>query len=157
MEGFVNFGMRPWLRRIIARMMAIIPAAITVYLFGQQGTFTLLILSQVILSMQLPFAVIPLIQFTSNRRRMGAFANKVWVQALAWIMAVIIVVLNAQVYWEWIVNSRGNRWLLWLGGAPLGILLLALVAWVTLEPMLSGWLHRTGPAPPSLPHSVRAG
>ena len=157
MEGFLNFRMRPWLRRLITRMMAIIPAAITVYLFGQQGTFKLLILSQVILSMQLPFAVIPLIHFTSNRRRMGTFANKIWVQALAWIMAVIIVVLNAQVYWEWIANSRGNRWLLWLAVAPLGVLLLALLAWVTLEPALSAWLHRTGRAPLSLPQSVGAG
>src|SRR5260370_40856587 len=142
MEGFVNFGMRPWLRRIITRMMAIIPAAITVYLFGEQGTVKLLILSQVILSMQLPFAVIPLIHFTSNRRRMGAFANKVWVQALAWIMAVIIVVLNGQGYWGWIVNSPANGRLLWLGVGPLVILLLAPLAWVPRVPMPSAWIHR---------------
>ena len=157
MEGFLNFRMRPWLRRIITRMMAIVPAAITVYLFGQQGTFKLLILSQVILSMQLPFAVIPLIHFTSNRGRMGAFANRLWVQALAWGMAAIIVALNAQVYWEWIANSRGNRWLLWLGVAPLGILLVALLAWVTLQPALSAWIRRTGRAPLSLPEPVGAG
>ena len=155
MEGFLNFRMRPWLRRIITRMMAIVPAAITVYLFGQQGTFKLLILSQVILSMQLPFAVIPLIHFTSNRRQMALFANKVWVQALAWIMAAIIVVLNVQVYREWIANSSGK--LLWLAVAPLGVLLLALLAWVTLEPMYSAWLRRTGRAPLSLPQPVGAG
>jgi manganese transport protein len=157
MEGFLDFRMRPWLRRMITRMMAIVPAAITVYLFGQQGTFKLLILSQVILSMQLPFAVIPLIHFTSNRRKMGLFVNKVWVQALAWSMAVIIVVLNAQVYREWIAGSSGNRWLLWFAVAPLGAILLALLAWVTLEPMFSAWLHRTGRAPLSLPQSVGAG
>jgi manganese transport protein len=116
-----------------------------------------LILSQVILSMQLPFAVIPLIHFTSNWRRMGTFANSVWVQALAWSMAAIIVVLNAQVYWEWITNSRSNRWLLWLAVARLGVLLLALLAWVTIEPMFSAWMRRTGRAPLSLPQSVGAG
>src|SRR5258708_2226489 len=76
MEGFLNFRMRPWLRRLLTRMMAITPAAITVYLSGAQGTFKLIILSQVILSMQLPFAVIPLIHFTSDRGRMGTFSNK---------------------------------------------------------------------------------
>src|SRR5213080_4867419 len=96
MEGFLNFRMRPWLRRLLTRMMAITPAAITVYLSGAQGTFKLIILSQVILSMQLPFAVIPLIHFTSDRRRMGSFANKMWVQILAWITAAIIVGLNLQ-------------------------------------------------------------
>jgi len=161
MEGFLNFRMRPWLRRIMTRMMAIVPAAITVYLFGQQGTFKLLILSQVILSMQLPFAVIPLIHFTSNRRQMALFVNKAWVQALAWIMAVIIVVLNVQVYREWIANSSGK--LLWLAVAPLGVLLLALLAWVTLEPMYSAWVRRTTrrttrrTALAPLPESVGAG
>src|SRR4029453_7478902 len=81
MEGFLNFRMRPWLRRLLTRMMAIVPAAITVYLAGQEGTFKLLILSQVILSMQLPFAVIPLIHFTNDRDRMGSFANSFWVRS----------------------------------------------------------------------------
>jgi manganese transport protein len=157
MEGFLNFRMRPWLRRIITRMMAIVPAAITVYLAGQQGTFKLLILSQVILSMQLPFAVIPLIHFTSNRRQMGLFANKAWVQVLAWSMAIIIVALNAQVYVEWIGDSKGNPWQLWLAVVPLGAILLSLLAWVTLEPMFSAWMRRTGRAPLSLPQAVGAG
>ena len=68
----------------MTRTLAIIPAAITIYIAGDQGTFRLLILSQVILSMQLPFAVIPLVHFTSDRKRMGAFANRVWVQVLSW-------------------------------------------------------------------------
>ncbi|HET8546545.1 MAG TPA: Nramp family divalent metal transporter, partial [Bryobacteraceae bacterium] len=74
MEGFLNFRMRPWLRRLITRMLAVIPAAITIWSAGEEGTYKLLILSQVILSLQLPFAVIPLIHFTSDRRRMGDFA-----------------------------------------------------------------------------------
>ena len=75
MEGFLNFRMRPWLRRLVTRALAIVPAAFTIYFAGDQSTFGLLILSQVILSMQLPFAVIPLIHFTSDRARMGSFAN----------------------------------------------------------------------------------
>ena len=71
MEGFLNIRMRPWLRRLITRTIAIIPAALVIYISGDKGTYQLLILSQVILSMQLPFAVIPLIHFTSDRRRMG--------------------------------------------------------------------------------------
>src|SRR5207245_9127697 len=94
MEGFLNFRMRPWLRRLVTRSLAIIPAAFTIYFAGDGSTYHLLLLSQVILSMQLPFAVIPLIHFTSDRRRMGDFANQLWVTILAWITAAIIVSLN---------------------------------------------------------------
>src|SRR6266581_251426 len=128
MEGFLNFRMRPWLRRLLTRMMAITPAAVTVYLSGAEGTFKLLILSQVILSMQLPFAVIPLIHFTSDRRRMGAFANRLWVNILAWITAAIIVVLNLRLvvsaFSDWLAVAGNYRWLIWLGVAPLGTALL---------------------------------
>ena len=75
MEGFLNFRMRPWLRRLITRMVAVVPAALTILYTGEHGAYQLLILSQVILSMQLPFAVIPLIQFTGDRKRMGTFAS----------------------------------------------------------------------------------
>ena len=99
MEGFLNFRMRPWLRRFITRMVAIIPAAATIWLAGEEGTYRLLILSQVILSMQLPFAVIPLVHFTNDRRRMGAFANPGWLKLLAWSVATIIVALNMRLIW----------------------------------------------------------
>jgi manganese transport protein len=95
MEGFLNLRMLPWLRRLITRLLAIIPAVITVIFFGQAGTAKLLILSQVILSLQLSFAVVPLVQFTSDRRKMGEFANPRWLQALAWITAAVIAFLNA--------------------------------------------------------------
>src|SRR6266567_107221 len=131
MEGFLNFRMRPWLRRLLTRMMAITPAAITVYLAGAQGTFKLIILSQVILSMQLPFAVIPLIHFTSDRRRMGAFANKMWVQVLAWVSATIIVVLNlwlvVAAFGDWLTAAGSRAWMIWLGLAPLGAMLILLL------------------------------
>jgi manganese transport protein len=136
MEGFLNFRMRPWLRRLITRMVAIVPAAITVWISGEQGTYKLLILSQVMLSMQLPFAVIPLIKFTSNRERMGdEFVNPGWVKALAWTAAIIIVSLNV-----WLVIRTFGDWLeaagpmLWIVLGPLAVGLSALLVYVTVQP-----------------------
>jgi len=162
MEGFLNFRMRPWLRRLLTRMMAITPAAITVYLSGQEGTFKLLILSQVILSMQLPFAVIPLIHFTSDRNRMGNFANKVWVQILAWVSAIIIVGLNIRlvvgVLGDWFSATKGaEKWLIGAVLAPFCALLAALLVWVTFEPWLKAWITRAGRSPLYLPESVGVG
>jgi manganese transport protein len=94
MEGFINLRIRPWLRRLVTRLIAIIPAIIVVALYGQTGTGPLLILSQVVLSLQLPFAVFPLVMFTSDPRKMGAFANALWVKVLAYGVAVIIAALN---------------------------------------------------------------
>jgi manganese transport protein len=95
MEGFINLRLRPWLRRLITRVIAIIPAIIVVALYGERGTGQLIILSQVILSLQLPFAVFPLVTFTSDRAKMGPFVNPAWVKVLAWAVAVIIALLNA--------------------------------------------------------------
>ena len=94
MEGFLNFRMRPWLRRLLTRLIAIVPALITIIWFGEGSTTNLLIFSQVILSLQLSFAVIPLVMFTSNRRLMGEFVNPFWLKAVAWLVASIIVALN---------------------------------------------------------------
>lgn len=115
MEGFVNLRVRPWLRRIITRSLAIVPAALAIATMGDTSTYKLLILSQVILSLQLPFAIIPLIQFTSDRRKMGEFANKLWVKCLAWLTAIIIIALNVRlvtnILGEWIAESPvGSRW-----------------------------------------------
>jgi manganese transport protein len=138
MEGFLNIRMRAWLRRLITRALAIIPAALTLYISGEKSTYQLLILSQVILSMQLPFAIIPLIHFTNDRRRMGAFANKGWVRALAWLTAAIIVALNlrlaAMTIAEWLGNAGPWKTVVWVVTVPAGICLLLLLAWVTLEP-----------------------
>ncbi|HZM95978.1 MAG TPA: Nramp family divalent metal transporter [Vicinamibacterales bacterium] len=100
MEGFVNIRLRPWLRRLITRLVAIVPAVIVVSLYGERGTGALLILSQVILSLQLPFAVFPLVSFTSDRRKMGLFVAPRWVQALAWTIAVIIAALNVWLLYQ---------------------------------------------------------
>ena len=95
MEGFLNFRLRPWLRRLLTRLVAIVPALISIILFGEGSTTNLLVFSQVILSLQLPFAVIPLVMFTSNRNLMGEFVNPFWLKALAWLVASIIVGLNS--------------------------------------------------------------
>jgi manganese transport protein len=94
MEGFLNLRMRPWVRRLITRLIAIVPAVIVAILYGESGVAKLLVFSQVVLSLQLSFAVIPLVQFTSDRRKMGAFVSPLWVKFLAWLVAAIIVALN---------------------------------------------------------------
>jgi manganese transport protein len=133
--------MRPWLRRLITRALAIIPAAVTIYVAGEKATFGLLILSQVILSMQLPFAVIPLIHFTNDRGRMGSFANSGWVRGLAWLTAAIIVALNIRLAGmtliEWTDGAGRWRPLVMVVTVPVAALLLALLFWVTAEPLLS--------------------
>src|SRR6266487_2243596 len=95
MEGFLNIRLRPWVRRFITRLIAIIPAVIVTLLYGARGTGSLLILSQVILSLQLSFAVIPLVQFTSEKAKMGKFVNKRWLVILSWVLAIAIACVNA--------------------------------------------------------------
>jgi manganese transport protein len=100
MEGFLNIRLRPWLRRLITRLIAIVPALITVILYGERGTGALLVLSQVILSLQLPFAVFPLVMFVGNRKKMGELVAPWWMLALAWPVAVVIAVLNVYLLWQ---------------------------------------------------------
>jgi manganese transport protein len=160
MEGFLNIRMRPWLRRLITRSLAVIPAALTIYISGDRGTYQLLILSQVVLSLQLPFAVIPLIHFTNNREKMGAFANSAWVRILAWLAAGIIVALNVRLV---MIEVAG-----WYAAAgpwrPLLIAVLAIVfaglalllAWISAEPLVTKWIQRFGRASIGLPRPVEA-
>lgn len=100
MEGFLDIRLRPWLRRLITRAVAIVPAVLVAAYQGESGTAKLLVLSQVILSLQLPFAVVPLILFTSDRRKMGEFVSPTWVKILAWITAAIIIVLNVRLLYD---------------------------------------------------------
>jgi manganese transport protein len=131
MEGFLDLRMQPWLRRLVTRSLAIIPAVLAIYVFGDSGTFRLLILSQVILSMQLPFAVIPLIRFTNDSRRMGEFANRPWVRYLAWSTAALIVALNL-----WLIADTVGPWIMestWHAGLaiPPILAIIALLGKVT--------------------------
>ncbi len=160
MEGFLNFRMRPWLRRLITRLAAVVPAAVTIYISGEEGIYRLLILSQVVLSLQLPFAVIPLIHFTSDRRRMGMFSNRTWVKLLAWAAAAIIVALNARLVAgsiaEWLDHAREYRLLLTVVLVPLASGLGLLLVYVALEPWLPQWVRRLAQAPEKLEPAIGA-
>ena len=160
MEGYLHLRLAPWLRRLITRMIALVPAVVVIYLMGEGATQQLLVLSQVVLSLQLSFAVIPLIHFTSNRRNMGPFATPLWGQALAWLTAAIIVALNGKLVFdkiaEWVAlaSDSGQRlgplplsWLVAAGLYGLAGAVVALLAWVTIKP----WWR---PAPPWKPAPI---
>ena len=106
MEGFLNIRIRPWLRRMITRLIAIVPAVFVAVLSGEAGTAKLLILSQVVLSLQLSFAVFPLVMFTSDKLKMGEFVNPFWLKCLAYLVATVIAVLNV-----WLLFSTVRGWL----------------------------------------------
>jgi manganese transport protein len=106
MEGFLNIRLRPWLRRLITRLIAIVPAVIVTVIYGESGTAQMLVLSQVVLSMQLSFAVFPLVMFTSDPLKMGEFVNPLWRKALAWSVAIVIAALNA-----WLLLQAFRGWL----------------------------------------------
>jgi manganese transport protein len=105
MEGFIDIHLKPWLRRLVTRTLAIVPTVIITILYGSRGTGKLIIFSQVILSLQLSFAVFPLVAFTSDRRRMGEFVNARWLKHLSYVVAVLIAALNL---WLLIQMFRGN-------------------------------------------------
>jgi manganese transport protein len=107
MEGFLNIRIRPWLRRLITRGLAIVPAIIVTAFWGEGGTAKLLVLSQVVLSLQLSFAVVPLVMFTNDRKKMGEFTNPTWVKILAWTATAVIVLLNT-----WWLVQMANEFLL---------------------------------------------
>ncbi len=108
MEGFLNIRIRPWLRRLITRLIAIVPAVFVTAFYGASGTTQLLILSQVVLSMQLSFAVFPLVMFTGDKLKMGEFVNPLWRKILSYVVAVVIAALNAwllvQIFSEWFMT-----------------------------------------------------
>jgi manganese transport protein len=100
MEGFLNLKLRPWLRRLITRSVAVVPALIVAIVYGEKGTGQLLVLSQVILSLQLSFAVVPLVLFTSSKAKMGVFVNRPAVRVVAWTVSGIIIALNLFLLWQ---------------------------------------------------------
>ena len=106
MEGFLDLTLPSWVRRLVTRALAVIPAAIVAALYGEQGTAKLLVLSQVILSMQLSFAVFPLVRFTSDRRKMGDLVNAPWLVALSYVVAILIAALNA-----WLLVQAFSEWM----------------------------------------------
>jgi manganese transport protein len=141
MEGYLNLRIRPWLRRLITRLLAIIPAVVSIIYFGPDSLGELLVFSQVVLSLQLGFAVIPLIHFTSDKLTMGQFAIKPWVQLLAWLTAVIIVVLNGKLVVDeirgWLVAD--GPYVLWVEFLviPIAFLAVGLLLYITVKPFFA--------------------
>ena len=140
MEGFIGLKIRPWLRRLITRFLAIIPAVIVIQLSGRGSVDTLLVLSQVVLSLQLPFALIPLLHFTASKIKMKEFASKQAVRLIAWLASGLIIILNFKLVTDFIgenISSTGLsgdliKFLL----IPVLVLLVILLIWITFEPYL---------------------
>lgn len=140
MEGYLNLRIQPWVRRIITRLIAIVPAVIVILIYGESVTGKLLILSQVILSLQLGFAIIPLIHFVSDKTKMKGFHISKTTQIVAWIIALIIVSLNAKLVYDeitsWLANSE-NPTILWFTVVPLAFGFLALLLYIIAKPFIA--------------------
>lgn len=154
MEGHINLRIEPWLRRLLTRLLAIVPAMFTIIYFGEQGLGKLIILSQVVLSLQLGFAVIPLIHFVSDRKRMGNFAIGPRVKILAWLCAILILGLNAKLVadqlQDWIKQFPGSLVLIYGLVLPVTLGVAVLLIYVFLRPLL--FKHYDQPA--QVPHGL---
>ena len=116
MEGFLNIRLRPWLRRLVTRAIAIVPAVVVIGVYGEQKSTELLVASQVCLSMQLGFACWPLMRFTGDRAKMGEFTNAWWLQCLGWLITLTIIFLNLKLLWSALVPEAAVRAICgWLG------------------------------------------
>ncbi len=140
MEGYLNLRIAAWLRRLITRVIAIIPAYLVIVFYGESETGALLVLSQVVLSLQLGFAIIPLIHFNSDKEKMGIFVIKPWVKVAAWTVAGIIIALNVklviQQISEWIIAAGDNAWIVWMTAVPLSAGASLLLLYITVKPYL---------------------
>ncbi len=154
MEGYLNLRIQPWLRRLITRLIAIVPTLIVIYIFGEDSTTQLLILSQVILSLQLGFAVIPLIHLTSDKKRMGEFVNKKWIKIVAWFTATLIVYLNGKLVFEsvagWVANAD-NKMIYCFLVIPLIVAAGMLLVYITFSPIIKKAIHKQQRVPDGLP------
>ncbi len=149
MEGHINLRIEPWLRRLLTRLLAIVPAFFTVLYFGDGAIGALLILSQVVLSLQLGFAVIPLIHLTSDKTEMREFAIKPWVKILAWTSALIIVSLNVKLVTEeldhWLKDAEA--WYIYYLVLPLAILISLLLLYISIQPLFKRSILRKANVP----------
>jgi manganese transport protein len=146
MEGYLNLRIQPWLRRLITRALAVIPAVAVIAYYGDNSTGAMLVLSQVVLSLQLPFAIIPLIHAVADKRRMGKFAIRPWLQGLAWLVAIVILGLNVKLVVDqiatWQQAAGAKAWILDVTVIPLVIVLGLLLVYVTLHPLLREWVKK---------------
>ena len=151
MEGHLNLRIQPWIRRLLTRLLAIIPALCTILFFGEEALGGLLVLSQVALSLQLGFAVIPLIHFNSDRKKMKEYTIKTWVKILAWLSALIIVSLNVQLVVEeigtWVRNTTVGIWWIYLLVIPAAIAIGILLLYVFLIPFFRKHEHKLSNVP----------
>lgn len=140
MEGYLNIRIAPWLRRLITRIIAIIPAYIVILAYGEEETGALLVFSQVILSLQLGFAIIPLIHFTSDKSKMGAFVIGPSMKVAAWVIALVIVGLNVKLVIQeiegWLVAAGPNAWMIWAFVVPACAAAFGLLAYITFKPVI---------------------
>jgi manganese transport protein len=155
MEGYLNLRIAPWLRRLITRLIAIIPAFIVILVYGESETGALLIFSQVILSLQLGFAVIPLIHFNSDKEKMGIFVIKPWMRISAWLIAAIIVTLNVKLVINeitgWLAAAGDNAWIIWITAVPVCIAAGGLLLYITLKPLIE---RRRAERDAKIPHGT---
>jgi len=151
MEGYLNLRIQPWVRRIITRSMAVIPSLLAIYYMGESATGKLLILSQVILSMQLGFAIVPLIHFVSDKQKMGSFVIGNKVKFLAWLSAAIIVSLNIKLVFEEILSLLDayphHQFLILIIIIPIVLLSLGVLLYVTFLPLISKIKHHHASTP----------
>jgi len=144
MEGYLNIRLQPWIRRLVTRLIAIVPAFLTIYYLGEEETGDLLVLSQVILSLQLGFAIIPLIHFVSNKKRMGQFVIPGWQKIASWIAVSIIVFLNCQLLYfkvkDWLLGLE-HPFVIGLCVIPLMAVCLGILLYITFEPLLKKVRH----------------
>ncbi len=152
MEGYLNLRIAPWLRRLITRLIAIIPAYVVILIYGEGKTGELLVFSQVVLSLQLGFAVIPLIHFTSDKQKMGVFAIKPWVKIAAWTIAFIIVSLNVKLVIQeitgWLNDAGENAWIIWLIVIPFCVATGILLFYITFKPLFDRRRQEKNARPP---------
>jgi manganese transport protein len=172
MEGFVHLRVRPWARRLVTRLLAIVPALLVIALAGREapaggegettyvdeGLLGLLVLSQAVLSFQLPFAIVPLVQFTSDERRMGPFTSRGWLKALAWACAATVIGLNV----AFVVLSMkdwagGSSWWIYGTVGPAAALLAAFLGWLTVYPRWARRAEAPAAAPAPVLSAVRYG
>jgi manganese transport protein len=146
MEGYLNLRIAPWLRRLITRLIAIIPAFIVILVYGESETGALLIFSQVILSLQLGFAVIPLIHFNSDKEKMGEYVIKPWMKIAAWLIAAIIVTLNVKLVIQeitvWLTAAGDDAWMVWVTAVPVCIAAGVLLLYITFKPFIEKFAER---------------
>jgi manganese transport protein len=152
MEGYLNLRIQPWIRRLVTRLIAIVPALLTIQIAGEESTGKLLVFSQVILSLQLGFAIIPLIHFVSDRTKMGEFVIPVYVRVLAWLSAIIIVSLNGRLVFQqiqdWMNSPDVPQGVIHFVVIPIALLAVVLLFYTTFAPLIQR--NRTSSEP--VPH-----